>query len=93
MAQFTVRVELHYADENDYETLHSAMEDEGFSRLIKTNDGTTYHLPTAEYNRAGTWTRQQVLDSAKAAAAKTKKNAAILVTESNGRMWSGLEQV
>jgi len=90
MAQFTVRVELHHADDDDYETLHSAMEDEGFSRFITSNDGTTYHLPTAEYNREGSLTRQQVLDSAKTAAAKTKKEYGILVTESEGRKWIGL---
>ena len=90
MAQFTVRVELHHADDDDYETLHSAMEEEGFSRLITSNDGTVYHLPTAEYNRDAALTRQQVLDSAKKAAVKTKKEHAILVTESEGRKWIGL---
>jgi transcriptional regulator of NAD metabolism len=90
MAQFTVRVELHHADDDDYETLHSAMEEEGFSRLITSNDGTVYHLPTAEYNRDASLTRQQVLDSAKKAAAKTKKEYGILVTESEGRKWIGL---
>jgi hypothetical protein len=91
VAKFTVRVELHRADDDDYETLHSAMEAQGFSRLITSNDGASYHLPTAEYNRSGSLSRDDVLESAKTAAAKTGKKSAILVTESDGRTWSGLE--
>ncbi len=34
MAAFTTRVELHSAGYEDYETLHAAMEAEGFSRTI-----------------------------------------------------------
>lgn len=56
MARFTTRVELHYADDDDYETLHAAMEDEGFYRTITSDDGIAYHLPTAEYNRDGNLT-------------------------------------
>jgi hypothetical protein len=90
MAQFTVRVELHNADDDDYEALHSAMKSEGFSRFIKSDDGTKYHLPPAEYVRSGELTRKQVLDSAKSAAAETGRKSSILVTESVGRSWSGL---
>lgn len=39
MASFTVRVELHDADEDDYATLHDAMEARGFARTIKGPDG------------------------------------------------------
>ena len=92
MAQFTVRVELHDADGDDYDTLHAAMKNEGFSRFIKSDGGSKYHLPTAEYTREGELTRKQVLDSAKSAAAETGKEAGILVTESNGRSWSGLDK-
>ena len=34
MARYTVRVELHKADSDDYETLHECMEEEGFLRYI-----------------------------------------------------------
>ncbi len=57
MAAFTTRVELHSAGYEDYETLHAAMEAEGFSRTITSGDNITYHLPTAEYNRSGNLTR------------------------------------
>jgi hypothetical protein len=91
--RFTVRVELHAADDDDYETLHGAMKTEGFSRRITSGDGITYHLPTAEYNREADLTKEDILESAKRAAAKTSRKAAILVTESNGRIWSGLDKV
>jgi hypothetical protein len=93
MAKFTTRVELHSATCSDYETLHASMEHRGFSRQIEAEDGKTYNLPTAEYNRVGNLTREQVLYSAKDAASETGKSFAVLVTESNGRTWVGLEQV
>jgi hypothetical protein len=93
MAKFTVRVELHSASYSDYETLHAAMECRGFSRFITSDDGKTYHLPTAEYDRSGVLTRQQVLESAKVAAAETGKSFEVLVTESDGRTWYGLQAV
>lgn len=93
MAAFTTRVELHRADDDDYEVLHAAMERRGFSRQITSDGGKTYHLPTAEYNYSGSKTRDQVLDLARAAASETNRKRAVLVTESNGRSWSGLEQV
>jgi hypothetical protein len=92
MGRFTTRVELHYADDDDYETLHAAMEDEGFSRIIVTEDGAKYHLPTAEYDRRGQLTKQDVLNSAMRAATLTGRKFAVLVTESNGRTWEGLER-
>jgi len=90
MAQFTVRVELHQAQWDDYETLHSAMERQGFSRLIKADDGTTYQLPWAEYNVTANLTSMQVLDAARAAANTTGKQNAVLVTEAVRRAWIGL---
>jgi len=93
MATFMTRVELHAADEDDYEALHAAMEQEGFDRTITSGDGVTYHLPTAEYYRSAQLTQQQVLDSAKRAAATTGKSYAVVVTESNGVTWTGLTKV
>ena len=43
MANFTVRVELHQATGADYDALHAAMEQVGFSRLITGDNGQTYH--------------------------------------------------
>jgi hypothetical protein len=93
MPAFTTRVELHNASYSDYETLHAAMGRRGFSRLITSDDGVTYQLPTAEYDCSGNLTTQLVLDAAKAAAAETGKTFAVLVTEAPRRMWRGLAQV
>ena len=90
MPSFTTRVELHNANYSDYETLHAAMARRGFLRLITSDEGSTYHLPTAEYDRVGDLNAHQVLDAAKAAAAETGKSFGVLVTESRGRVWSGL---
>jgi hypothetical protein len=93
MAQFTVRVELHRAADADYETLHDAMERRGFSRTITSDRAIDYHLPTAEYDIAGEYTRAAILEMAKAAADETNKKYGVLVTEAVGRSWSGLERI
>lgn len=85
MAAFTTRVELHKSENADYDKLHDEMEKEGFSRTWKTNDGTEYHLPRAEYDYRGEKTRSQVCDLAKAAAKRVKPSFEIFVTESVGR--------
>lgn len=87
---YTTRVELHRGGEDDYETLHSAMEREGFSRQIKSDDGTWYHLPTAEYVYSGSQSRTEVREKAKRAAAKTGLTFMVLVTEANGWSWYNL---
>jgi hypothetical protein len=92
MPTFITRVELHHADEEDYKTLHAAMEDEGFSRTVVSDKGVRYHLPTAEYGRQGDLTKQDVLNSAKTAANITGCKFAVIVTESNGSTWGGLSR-
>ena len=93
MARFITRVELHQADYDDYETLHSAMLAEGFEQTITSGGDVTYHLPTAEYYRETAVTRHEVLASARRAAAKTQRKFAVVVTQSNGITWSGLDKV
>ena len=90
MAQFTVRIELHEAQWADYDTLHAAMAQQGFSRLITGDDGRTYQLPWAEYDGTGNLTSMQVLGLAQNAAATTGKKNSVLVTEAKARAWSGL---
>jgi hypothetical protein len=93
MANFTVRVELHKAEWNDYEQLHAAMEQKGFSRQITSDDGKAYHLPWAEYNGTGNLTSSQVRDIARQAADSTGKQNAVFVTEAVSRAWIGLNQL
>ncbi len=92
MNRFTTRVELHAANEDDYENLHSAMEARGFERYITSSAGVTYHLPTAEYNLDKDWDLDQVLREAKRAAASTERDYEVLVTKSDGRRWYSLER-
>jgi hypothetical protein len=91
MANFTVRVELYgYAKAEDYDDLHEAMRLRGFKRTI-SSETATFALPGGEYNLLDSqFTRKQVLDSAKAAAATTWSDFGVLVTQSAGRTWDGL---
>lgn len=92
MADFTVRVELHEANYADYTTLHAAMEQKGFSRLITSDKGNTYHMPWAEYNGSANLTSSEVRDIARSAANTTGKKNAVFVTEAQSRAWVGLVQ-
>lgn len=91
MSSFTTRIELHNATWSDYDKLHTEATKRGFSNVIVADGGARYRLPTAEYNFVGTATRAQILELAKSAAAPTGKKFAVIVTESAGRTWEGLE--
>jgi hypothetical protein len=91
MSNFTVRVELHKAIAADYEALHEAMEDGGFSRVVKGARG-SWHLPEAEYTIASTRACEEIRDAANAIAGTIKARPAILVTEVATRCWTGLKE-
>lgn len=92
MSRFTVRVELSNSITADYSALHASMEMEGFTRTISTDTGATYQLPNAEYSfSSSTMNRSQVGQLAKSTADSIQRNSKILVTESAGRWWSGLD--
>ncbi|HBR4419646.1 TPA: DUF2622 domain-containing protein [Klebsiella pneumoniae] len=93
MADFTVRVELHGADAEDYDELHEKMEAKGFKRTIVSDGGTRYQLPDAEYNYSGNVSRADVLERAYNVAKTIRSNPAVLVTESAGRRWRGLDAI
>ena len=97
MAHYTTRIELHVAEEENssevYETLDQAMENLGFTRTIKSRDGNTYRLPSAEYNFEGEITVDAVLDKAKYAATTTRHEYEILVSEAPKRRWIGLKEL
>lgn len=93
MTNYTVRVELHDADEEEYESLHEAMASEGFVRWIQSQQE-KFRLPAAEYNLINSpLSKEAVRDKALAAAeqAKPRPKPWVLVTQSDGRCWSGLE--
>jgi len=91
MARFTVRVELHDASWEQYEKLYEKMATQGFTDTIPTT-GDAVKMPPAEYNFDGQATKEQVLEKAKSCAAQVVRKYAVLVTESNGRIWYGLEK-
>lgn len=87
MSNFTVRVELHTGhktydplDSKDYDNLHTAMKAEGFSTTIKI-DKISYHLPRAEYNKVTDNSKDEVMNAAKRACAKTGREYSLLITE------------
>lgn len=93
MSQYTVRIELHSSQYTpDFETLHRVMAQKGFSKLIISDGGTTYHLPRGEYDIETALDRSHVLNVAKQAVQATGQSAEILVTESRGRSWFGLSE-
>ena len=97
MPEFTVRVELHEVDgvepsPDDYESLHWAMQQEKYFRVIM-DDKTKiwYHLPPAEYTV--TWNgadAEKVCDDVEAIVAAVWSEASVLVTHSSQRRWVGL---
>lgn len=93
MSSYIVRVELHHANYADYETLHAAMTRAGFSRTIAADNGTVYHLPTAEYAASSAGDALAVLKAARNAADTTGKAYGILVAATAGTAWVGLAQV
>jgi hypothetical protein len=92
MASFNTRIELHEANYQDYVNLHSYMAQEAYTTTIVANDGSTYHLPTAEYNLIANCTIVQALEKAQRAAQKTRKRFAAVVSEYTSCHWAGLEQ-
>ncbi|HGM6983941.1 TPA: hypothetical protein ACKQD1_004953 [Serratia marcescens] len=87
MASFTVRVELHKAEAEDYENLHEKMEAKGYSREITSSDGNRYKLPDAEYVADKNMTASQVRDEVVEISSKVKSNPGVLVTKSESRAW------
>lgn len=94
MTNYTVRVELHYADNDDYESLHEEMSGVGFRRTISI-DGVKWELPSAEYSIVSDLTPKEILSKAQEAANKVQPEPepSILVTGSPiPRVFSGLDR-
>lgn len=52
MANFIVRVELHDASGDDYDTLHDRMLKAGYYRAFIHSDGSKWAMPTAMYDHS-----------------------------------------
>lgn len=89
---FTIRVELHHSRLlSEYVRLKDFMLKAGFLKTIPNDDGVLFILPQAEYYYKGQVEIAAVLKAAQKAASKITTNYSILITESNGRIWSGLK--
>ena len=93
MSSYLVRVELHGANWNDYETLHSEMAVRGFSREITGNNGLIYQLPTAEYVIRTNDALEEVRELAAQAANSTGRKFGVIVAEYSRSAWRGLVHV
>jgi hypothetical protein len=93
MARYTIRIELHDAAADRYGLMYVFLEAAGFSDTFTTSDGARYRLPFGEYGYVGAAEQHQVLELAKACAARMTTDYSVLVTEVAGRAWVGLERV
>ena len=94
MPSFIVRVVLHKArDPEDYQDLHENMERKRYFRTIIGGDGQRYRLPPATYRASGDgWTVTTIRDEVSTIAKASGFRFAVLVTESEGSAWVGLEK-
>lgn len=92
MAQFTIRVELHGATPEHYETLHLRMAQNGFKRIIAGVDSSGakgwWQLPTGEYDGESNESATKVRDNIKLIADSVKLGAWVLVTQVADRSWT-----
>ncbi|WP_112197784.1 type V toxin-antitoxin system endoribonuclease antitoxin GhoS [Rahnella sp. NRRL B-41462] len=87
MAQFIVRVEIHSASSEDYESLHEKMKAKGYSREIQDGQGTWFHLPTAEYTATKSSNAFDVREEVRGIASSVKSGHFVLVTEVANISW------
>lgn len=90
---YVIRIELSSNIMADFDVLHLAMKNKGFSRTIRASDNKDYYLPRATYYTTSSQSRSSILEIAKQAVAQTGKSGEILVVESAGCSWSGLHEV
>lgn len=94
MPNFIARVELHSASYADYENLHVFMQQNGYLRTIRADDGNAYQLPTGTYVSTGTFSSSDVaLRGAINAADATGKKSAVIIADWNAAKWQGLTLV
>lgn len=94
MPNFIARAELHSASYADYENLHAYMQQNGYSRTIKADNGNTYQLPTGTYVSVGSFSSADIaLQAAVTAANGTGRKSSVIVADWNATKWLGLPLV
>ena len=84
------RVELHAAQGDDYERLHTAMAALGFYRTARATDGVLHKLPTGMYWVESQYNTQTVLGFAQNVLRSVGKTGEITVTCSQETWFAGL---
>lgn len=87
-SKFLTRVELHAATSDNYDTLHSKLAVAGFSRTIKSDQGVSYSLPTAEYYCESALSVAQVMEIAKGCANATGRNSMVISVRRSQAAWN-----
>ena len=95
MPNYLAHVELHDPEEEeDYELLHTAMEQRGLLRQIQGDDGASYELPNATYVMQNTdITLTAAQDLAIAAAVETEFEYSLIVVEFDNTLWTNLDRL
>ena len=94
MAIFITHVELFHASEKDYEKLDKAMKALHFYTTIQDlSTGIVYHLPPNTYHSSSPEDTSFVLQQARNAAKKTKRNYSAITVKSDGIQFTGLDIV
>lgn len=91
MSTFTIRVSLQKASWADYVALAKGLAAIGVVDVIRSDDGTWYRLPDAEYHYEGDATSGQIMDAVARVADAVKPPAAVLVTQALRTQWRGLQ--
>jgi hypothetical protein len=93
MAGFITHVDLLFASETDYEKLDRAMQALHFYKTIQDlSTGIVYQLPVHMYYSSSEDDSSFVLQQAKNAAKKTKRNYTAITIRADGIQFSGLER-
>lgn len=87
MGKFTTRIELRDATPKDYEQLDKGMQLLGFTKILKSDDGSHYSLPTGEFFKDVNAPIKEVYNEAEKAANNTGKKNWIITCETINRMW------
>lgn len=87
MGKFTTRIELRDATMDDYELLDKEMLQLGFTKILKSDDGSHFALPVGEFFKDSKSPIKDVYKEAEKAANGTGKKNWIITCETINRMW------
>lgn len=92
MASYIVRFQFDNGTNGEYTRLKTIVEQAGFSKVIRAENGIAYYLPQGTYIANTNSDKNQVLDVAISCARRIRRLYSIHVTQSNGQAWTGLSK-